>query len=127
MRNRYSALRPILDPANSLCWFAMDAFWLAQWGRLAYAATALALGTGALLLFLSHQRRERLVDDFALNAWMWMNASWVISDLGGLPKLRYAALIVAMVGAVLLVMGLVPSRRRRRTFGRVKKLRSYRG
>src|SRR4051812_10460647 len=102
--------RRVVDPANSVAWFAMDALWLAQLAWPAYAATGLTLVTGAALLFLNRRKAERLDDDLALNAWMWMNALWVISDLGQLPTLRYVAMGVAALGAVLLANAIRPSK-----------------
>ena len=78
----------LIDPANSLAWFAMDFLWLAQMTWLTYAAMALTLATGGMLLSLSRRR----VDELSLNAWMWMNALWLVSDLGKYQPLRYAAM-----------------------------------
>ncbi len=116
--------RRIVDPANSVAWFAMDAFWLADLAWPAYAASGLTLLSGGTLLFLNRKRAERLDDDLALNAWMWMNALWVISDLGKIPKLRYAAMGVAALGAVLLINAIRPSSQSRGKIRRLKKLRA---
>jgi hypothetical protein len=118
--------RRVVDPANSLSWFAMDALWLAQLRWPAYAATGLTLLTGATLLVLNRQSAERLDDDLALNAWMWMNALWVISDLGKFPALRYAAMGVAVLGAALLANAIRPSKRSRGRIRRLKKMRMAR-
>src|SRR3954470_18253392 len=111
--------RRVVDPANSVAWFSMDALWLVQLPWPAYAATGLTLLTGAALLFLNRRRAERLDDDLALNAWMWMNALWAISDLGKLPVLRYVAMGVAVLGAALLLNAIRPSTRSR---GRIRRL-----
>ena len=118
--------RRVVDPANSIAWFAMDALWLAQLAWPAYVATGLTLLTGATLLFLNRRRAERLDDDLALNAWMWMNGLWVISDLGQFPALRYAAMGVAALGGVLLANAIRPSKRSRGKIRRLKKLRMAR-
>jgi hypothetical protein len=102
----------------------MDALWLANLAWPAYVATGLTVATGALLLFLDRKRPERLADDLALNAWMWMNALWVISDLGRIPSLRYAAMGVSAVGAILLLNAIRPSKRSRGRIRRLKKLRA---
>ena len=90
--------RRVVDPVNSVAWYAMDGLWLAQLAWPAYVATALTLATGGMLLLLSRRRGRRLNDDLALNAWMWMNALWLISDLGGRPVLRYVALAIGAWG-----------------------------
>lgn len=116
--------RRVVDPANSVAWFAMDALWLASFAWPAYVATGLTLVSGSTLLFLNRRRAERLDDDLALNAWMWMNALWVISDLGKLPTLRYVAMGVAALGAVLLANAIRPSASSRGKIRRLKKLRA---
>ncbi|MDG3005955.1 hypothetical protein [Paludisphaera mucosa] len=115
--------RRLLDPINSLAWFSMDGFWLAKAPWPAYPAMALTLATGGLLLAMSRRRGE----DLALNAWMWMNALWLISDLGDLPKVRYAAMAVGGLGAILLASSLRPSKRRRRPLRRFRKIRRAEG
>jgi hypothetical protein len=102
--------RRVVDPVNSVAWYAMDGLWLAHLVWPAYVATGLTLATGGTLLLLDRRRRQRLKDDLALNAWMWMNALWVISDLGRLPPLRYAALAIGGLGAVLLANAVRPSK-----------------
>ncbi len=115
--------RRVVDPLNSVCWFAMDGLWLAQLAWPAYVATALALGTGAVLIVLELRSGRRITDDLVLNAWMWMNALWLISDLGSQPGLRQAALVVAAFGATLLVVDLYSTRGRGSALRRVRKLR----
>ena len=115
--------RRVVDPVNSVAWFAMDGLWLAQLAWPAYVATGLTLATGGMLLLLDRRRGRRLNDDLALNAWMWMNALWVVSDLGGLPSLWYIALAIGCLGAVLLANAVRPSRRHRAALRRFRKLR----
>jgi hypothetical protein len=88
----------VVDPVNSVAWYAMDGLWLAQMAWPAYVATALTLATDGILLLLCRRRGPRLNDDLALNAWMWMNALWLISDLGGRPMLRYVTLAIGGLG-----------------------------
>lgn len=122
--------RKLVDPVNSVAWYAMDAFWLIGLAWPAYLATGLTLTTGGTLVALNRRRGQRLNDDLALNAWMWMNASWVVSDLGELPMLRYLALGIGALGAVLLVNAVRPTALRPATseedwgaISRLKKLR----
>lgn len=115
--------RRIVDPVNSVAWFAMDGLWLAELRWPAYLAAAATLATGGMLLALARRRGQRLNDDLALNSWMWMNACWMASDLGGLPRLRYVAMAIGGVGAVLLANAIRPSRRHQRTLRSFKKMR----
>lgn len=116
--------RRVVDPANSLTWFAMDVLWLAELAWPAYLAAGLTLATGASLMALNRRAGQRLNDDIALNAWMWMNTLWLVSDLGEFPILRRAALAFGGLGAVLLVNAVRPSRRHRKTLRRFRKLRT---
>src|SRR5262249_52151022 len=100
--------RRVVDPVSSVAWSAMDGLWLAHLAWPAYLATGLALATGGTLLLLDRRPGQRLNDDLALNAWMWMNAMWVVSDLGGLPPLRYVALAIGGLGTVLLANAVWP-------------------
>lgn len=118
--------RRIVDPVNSVAWYAMDGLWLAQLAWPAYIATGLTLVTGAALIFLNRRKGQRLNDDLAVNAWMWMNGCWVVSDLGGLPKLRYAAMAIGAVGALLLLNAVRPSNRNRTMLQGFRKMRASR-
>jgi hypothetical protein len=116
--------RRLVDPVNSVSWYAMDGLWLAQLAWPAYVATLATLATGGALLVLARRRGHRFDDDLALNAWMWMNALWVVSDLGGLPMLRYGALAVGGLGVVLLANSVRPSQGGlRRALRRFRKMR----
>ena len=52
-----------------------------------------------------------------------MNALWVVSDLGGLPRLRYVALAAGGVGAVLLGIAVLPANGERWELSRFRRLR----
>ena len=116
--------RRVVDPVNSVAWYAMDGLWLAQLAWPAYVATVLTLATGGMLVFLNRRRGRRLNDDLALNAWMWMNALWVVSDLGGLPRLQYAAMAIGGLGAVLLANAIRSSMGHRGVLGHFRKMRA---
>ncbi len=117
--------RKVVDPVNSVAWFTMDGLWLAQLAWPAYVATGLTLLTGAVLVLFNRRRGQRLSEDLALNAWMWMNGLWVVSDLGDLPKLRTVALVVFGVGAVLLVNSVRPRNGVRGSLERFRKFRIF--
>lgn len=101
----------------------MDGLWLAQLPWPAYVATGLTLVTGAVLVLFNRRRGQRLTEDLALNAWMWMNGLWVISDLGDLPKLRSVALVVFGLGGVFLLNSLRPRNGARDPLERFRKIR----
>jgi hypothetical protein len=117
--------RRVVDPVNSLAWFAMDGLWLAGLAWPAYVATGLTLATGGALVLFDRRGGSRLDDDLALNAWMWMNAAWVVSDLGGLPGLRRFALVIMAVGALLVLNAVRPDRAQPETPRHLKKLRTH--
>lgn len=115
--------RRVVDPVNSVAWFAMDGLWLAQLAWPAYIATGLTLATGGILLLLNRRGGSRMDDDLALNAWMWMNAFWVVSDLGQMPILRQAALATGGLGALLLLNAVRPWKAPGAAPSRLKKMR----
>jgi hypothetical protein len=123
MKRAARCSRRVVDPVNSVAWYAMDGLWLAHLTWPAYLATGLTLATGGTLLLLNRRRGQRLNDDLALNAWMWMNALWVISDLGGLPPLRYVAMTIGGLGTVLLVNAVRPSKGSWGALRRFRKMR----
>ncbi|WP_165223920.1 hypothetical protein [Aquisphaera insulae] len=111
--------RKLVDPVNSVAWFAMDGFWLAQLPVPAYVALVVTLSTGGLLFLWSRRRDE----DLALNSWMWMNAFWMVSDLNEYEALRKAALAVGCVGGLILAISLRPSNRRRKPLRHFRRIR----
>jgi hypothetical protein len=113
-----------VDLLNSLAWFSMDLLWLSQLRWPAYLATGIAVTTGAALPILGRGRaRSRMLEDLALNAWIWMNALWLVSDLGERPVLRTAAVTVGCLGAVFLLGSVRRSRRSSRTLRHFNKMR----
>jgi hypothetical protein len=77
-----------------------------------------------MLLLMDRRRGRRLNDDLALNAWMWMNALWLISDLGGRPVLRYVALASGGLGAVLLANAVRPWKGHRGALSHFRRMRA---
>jgi hypothetical protein len=101
----------------------MDGAWLAHWVGPAYVATALALLTGAVLIVLELRSGRRVTDDLVLNAWMWMNALWLVSDLADRPELKTAAMAVGGVTAALLAADVATASSRGVPMSRVRRLR----
>jgi hypothetical protein len=116
--------RRVVDPVNSVAWYAMDGLWLAQLAWPAYAATALTLAAGGMLLLLSRRRGRRLDDDPALYTRMRMNAHWLISDLGGRPVLRHVALAIGGLGAVFLANAVRPWKGHRGALSHFRRMRA---
>jgi hypothetical protein len=76
--------KPVVDPANTAAWFTMDALWLAKFEWPAYAAAAVTVLTGILLLILGRREgRGAVYADLGLNCWIVMNTVWLIHDLNG--------------------------------------------
>ena len=121
--NQARLSRRVVDPINSIAWFAMDGLWLLQLAWPAYIAAGLTLITGGMLLWLNQRRGQRLDEDLALNAWMWMNSCWAISDLSGINAMKYIAMGFGGVGALLIANAFRPSRRQRDMLRRFRKMR----
>ena len=74
--------KAVIDPINTAAWFTMDALWLAKFEWPAYAASALTVLTGVMLLILGRREgRGALYADLGLNCWIVMNTVWLIHDL----------------------------------------------
>ncbi len=93
----------VVDPLNSVAWFAMDAFWMCRLEWPAYVFAGLAVVTGVWLLALGWRGgRGRLYADLGLNCWIAMNTVWLVSDLNGHPTPLALAGPLAILGAVFL-------------------------
>ena len=91
--------KPVIDPLNTITWFAMDALWIAQLDWPAYVAAALTVVTGVLLLILGWRKgRAELYADLGLNCWIIMNTVWLAYDLNGAKTPRAFALVMGVLG-----------------------------
>ncbi len=107
--------KAIIDPVNTIAWFAMDALWLGRVEWPAYAAAAAALATGLLLLVLSRRDgRGGVFEALGLNCWIVMNAVWLVHDLNGRETPRAFAAVVGVLGGVFLLAAARHSRDIRR-------------
>lgn len=113
--------KPVIDPLNTLAWFAMDACWLAKLPWPAYCAAGLTVVTGVLLLVLGRrQGRGEVFADLGLNCWIVMNTVWLVHDLNGRETPRAFAAVMAALGAGFILAAARHSRdlRRVRVFAR---------
>ncbi len=72
--------KDLLDTANSVSWFLMDALWmlnLTRWGMLFLLPT---LATGLALLYIE-KRRSVFWINLSINCWIWMNTFWMFEQL----------------------------------------------
>ena len=98
-----SFAKRVVDPANSITWFLMDALWMCKLAWPAYACAALTAVTGVWLLVLGwRQKRGLLLADLGLNCWIAMNTVWLVADLNGHPAPLGVGVPLAVVGALLL-------------------------
>jgi hypothetical protein len=96
--------KPVIDPLNTAAWFTMDALWLTRLAWPAYAAAALTVVTGVLLLILAwREGRGAVFADLALNCWIVLNTVWLVHDLNGQETPRAFVAVVALLGAVLII------------------------
>ena len=92
--------KPVIDPINTAAWFTMDALWLAKLEWPAYAASALTVLTGVMLLILGRREgRGALYADLGLNCWIMMNTVWLIHDLNDRDTPRSFAAVMGLLGA----------------------------
>lgn len=113
--------KPVIDPLNTVAWFAMDALWLARLEWPAYAAAVVTVVTGVMLLALGRREgRGELYADLGLNCWIVMNTVWLVHDLNGHETPRAFAAVTGILGVVLIIAAARHSRdiRRLRIFKR---------
>lgn len=95
----------VVDPLNSVAWFAMDAFWMCKLAWAAYAFAGLTVVTGVWLLALGWRRRRGvLFADLGLNCWIAMNTVWLVADLNDRPTPLAVAVPLAVLGGVFLAL-----------------------
>src|SRR5687767_9358517 len=83
-RTRFPALaghKDLLDTVNSLSWFLMDAAWMMGFIRLALLVSPLVV-LSATALTLIDRRPALVAINGGIMAWIFMNMSWMISDVG---------------------------------------------
>lgn len=96
--------KPVIDPLNTVAWFAMDACWLCRLTWPAYLAAGLTVATGLLLSALGRREgRGAVYADLGLNCWIGMNTIWLLHDLNGRETPRAVAAVLGGLGAVFVV------------------------
>jgi hypothetical protein len=116
-----SFAKRVVDPLNSVTWFAMDLFWMCKLAWPAYTFSALTVVTGVWLLVLGwRQKRGVLYADLGLNCWIVMNTIWLVSDLNSRRTPLEVTVPLAVVGAMFIVIAARKAQdfRRFRIYGR---------
>ena len=81
----------MIDPINTVAWFAIDALWFARLPWLAYAAASVTVATGVLLVvFGRREGRGPLLADLGLNCRI-AAAAWHSQDLHRVRDFRRRA------------------------------------
>ncbi len=76
-----AARKDMLDTLNSLAWFSMDAAWMLGLFPVAFFLAPIVLGS-ALLLLLIDRRPAITAINSGIIAWVLMNITWMVSDVG---------------------------------------------
>ena len=107
--------RHLIDPVNTIAWFAMDALWLCKLTWPAYVASGLTVVTGALLLIAFRKEGRGLVyENLGLNCWIVMNTVWLAHDLNDLDTPWWVAAVFGGLGGVFVLLALRHSQHLRR-------------
>jgi hypothetical protein len=97
----------LVDPLNSVAWFAMDSLWMFGLEWPAYAFGVVTVVSGVWLLILGwREGRGVLYADLGLNCWIVMNTVWLVSDMNGYETPLAVAGPVAVLGAAFLAAAL---------------------
>lgn len=107
--------RAVIDPVNTVAWFAMDALWLCKLSWPAYIAAGMTVLTGVLLLVAGRKEGRGLVyENLGLNCWIVMNTVWLAHDLNGLDTPWWVAAVFGGLGGVFVLLALRHSKHLRR-------------
>jgi hypothetical protein len=72
--------KDLLDTANSVFWFLMDAMWMLGFTSLAKFSIIPTIATGLMLLYIE-KRSTVFWINLAINCWILMNTLWMLEHI----------------------------------------------
>ena len=117
-----AARKDILDTLNSLSWFLMDACWMMGIYSLAFGLAPLVWIT-ALALFLVDRRPSISAINAGIMAWVCMNITWMVSDLGNKHFWLLVSKIFFVLGVLAIALAVILSDNLRHTFSHFRRFR----
>ncbi len=99
----------LAETFGSVCWFFMDAAWMVDWTTVARLLVVPTVLVNLAVFVWTERRLAHFAVTAAVNAWVGMNVTWMIEDLGGSPIFGVVARVFGVAGVVLIGMALVAS------------------
>lgn len=122
---RFPALarhKDVLDTLNSLSWFLMDAAWMMGSYRVALSLSPLVVLSAAALTAVD-RRPALMAINGGIMAWIFMNMSWMISDIGDKTFWLAASRGFFVLGCALILSAAALSENLRETFSHFRRFR----
>lgn len=94
----------LTETIGSVLWFIMDGFWMLNYGLPAKAMIVPTLAVNLLVFRYTTRSFGQTAVVGAMNSWLLMNISWMLSDLDKDPRLLTIARVMFAVGIALLVL-----------------------
>ena len=114
------------ETIGSVFWFLMDGAWLLEWQLAAFLMVVPAAVFNLLIFRYTPRSYNDMAITGAMNAWLAMNALWIVADLRGTDSLVPLAKFFLLVGIALLISVGVRSSSKETLFNAIRRFRRFR-
>jgi len=115
----------VLDTANSITWFLMDALWMGKHLSWAYALAPVVFFSGMAICMLE-KRLTHLFINLAVLSWITMNISWMVIESDPLFLSPNVPNIFLALGLLFIGAAAASSNDLRDTFSHFRRFRAKR-
>lgn len=115
--------KEVLDTINSLFWFGADASWMMQSLSLSASLMVPTILTGLMLLYIE-KRKSILAVNVAINCWIMMNLSWILSDIYPESIAGKSAKVFFAMGILSVIVAAATSNNLQDTFSHFRRFRA---
>lgn len=114
--------KDVLDTANSVCWFFMDAFWMIDWPLMSMVMGVFTVSSGIALCYVE-KRRSHFFINLGIMSWILMNVAWMLSDHSDDIRYVYASRSLFAVGLMNMFLAIATSKDIADTFSHFRRFR----
>ena len=114
--------KDVLDTVNSLSWFLMDACWMMGFFPAAFLASPVVVLSGFLLCLID-RRPAFVAINIGIICWIFMNLSWMISDVHNKEAWLLASRCFFVLGVLGIGAAIYLSKNLRETFSQFRRFR----
>lgn len=119
---RLARHKDVLDSVNSLSWFLMDACWMTGFFPAAFVVSPFVVLSGVLLCLID-RRPAFVAINLGILCWIFMNLSWMISDVRDREAWLFASRCFFLLGALSIGAAVYLSKNLRETFSQFRRFR----